>query len=301
MSIAGGLPSAVDRAHATGCDTLQIFTKSSGQWHARPLPPDEVERFRALASAHGIRPLVAHASYLINVASPDPALRRRSAAALTEELDRADALGLLGVILHPGSFTTGTEHDGLRLVTQAIDEVFESRSTGGAKLLLEHTAGQGTNLGHRFEHLASVIDGSAASSRLGVCLDTCHVLAAGYDIASPDGYARTIDEFDAHIGLSRLMVIHLNDSKHPCGSRKDRHDHIGHGWVGLPAFERILGDSRLASLPMILETPKADRDGSRTAAADPDDLRNLAALRALLAESGAGRAHDGSPKTSASK
>jgi deoxyribonuclease-4 len=282
MSIAGGLPRAVERAHATGCDTLQIFTKSSGQWRARALPPDEVNAFRARATELGIGPIVAHASYLINLAAPDPDLRRRSIAALTGELDRADALGLAGVVLHPGSYTTGTERGGLRRVAAAIEEVFESRPPGGAGLLLEHTAGQGTNLGHRFEHLSVLLDGNAATDRLGICLDTCHLLAAGYDIATADGYARTFDEFDARIGLSRLKVLHLNDSKHPCGSRKDRHDHIGQGCVGLEAFGRLVCDARLAAVPMILETPKAARDAGRVVAADPADLRNLATLRALI-------------------
>lgn len=282
MSIAGGLPRAVERAHATGCDTLQIFTKSSGQWRARALPPDEVNAFRARATELGIGPIVAHASYLINLAAPDPDLRRRSIAALTGELDRADALGLAGVVLHPGSYTTGTERGGLRRVAAAIEEVFESRPPGGAGLLLEHTAGQGTNLGHRFEHLSVLLDGNAATDRLGICLDTCHLLAAGYDIATADGYARTFDEFDARIGLSRLKVLHLNDSKHPCGSRKDRHDHIGQGCVGLEAFGRLVCDARLAAVPMILETPKAARDAGRVVSADPADLRNLETLRALI-------------------
>ena len=282
LSIAGGLPRAVERAHATGCDTLQIFTKPAGQWRARALPPDEVNAFRARAAELGIRPIVAHASYLINLAAPDPDLRRRSIGALTGELDRADALGLAGVVLHPGSYTTGTEHGGLRLVAAAIEEVFESRPPGGAGLLLEHTAGQGTNLGHRFQHLSVLLDANAATDRLGICLDTCHLLAAGYDIATADGYARTLDEFDERIGLSRLQVLHLNDSKHPCGSRKDRHDHIGQGCVGLEAFGRLVRDPRLAAVPMILETPKAARDTGRVVAADPADLRNLETLRSLI-------------------
>ena len=282
MSIAGGLPCAVERAHASGCDALQIFTKSSGQWRARALPADEVDTFRTRATALGIWPIVAHASYLINVAAPDPVLRQRSIAALTVELDRADALGLEGLVLHPGSYTTGTEQEGLRLVAAAIEDVLEPRPAGGARLLLEHTAGQGTNLGHRFQHLSVLIDGSGAADRLGICLDTCHLLAAGYDIATADGYARTFDEFDKQIGLSRLKAIHLNDSKHPCGSRKDRHDHIGEGWVGLEAFERLLRDARLDALPMILETPKAEREAGRTVAADPADLRNLERLRELM-------------------
>ena len=281
MSIAGGLPLAVERARAADCDTLQIFTKSASQWRARPLPAAEVTAFRASASDLDIRPIVAHASYLINLAAPNPALRQRSINALAEELDRADALGLLGVVLHPGSYTTGTEESGLRLVSEAIDEVFASRGNG-TELLLEHTAGQGTNLGHRFEHLATIIGGTSAKERLGICLDTCHLLAAGYDIATPDGYSRTFDDFEAQVGLDRLRVLHLNDSKHPCGSRRDRHDHIGRGWVGLETFGRLLQDPQLAHLPMVLETPKEQRQPGKATEVDPADTQNLATLRQLL-------------------
>ena len=281
MSIAGGLPLAVERARAADCDTLQIFTKSASQWRARPLPAAEVTAFRASASDLDIRPIVAHASYLINLAAPNPALRQRSINALADELDRADALGLLGVVLHPGSYTTGTEESGLRLVSEAIDEVFASRGNG-TELLLEHTAGQGTNLGHRFEHLATIIGGTSAKEHLGICLDTCHLLAAGYDIATPDGYSRTFDDFEAQVGLDRLRVLHLNDSKHPCGSRRDRHDHIGRGWVGLETFGRLLQDPQLAHLPMVLETPKEQRQPGKATEVDPADTQNLATLRQLL-------------------
>ncbi|HJO38714.1 MAG: deoxyribonuclease IV [Vicinamibacterales bacterium] len=281
MSIAGGLPRAVERGRATGCDALQIFTKSASQWRARPLPAEEIATFRARAEEFDIHPIAAHASYLINLAAPDPTLRDRSIAALTDELDRADALGLLGVVLHPGSYTTGTEADGLRLVTEAIDAIFSTR-VAGTKLLLEHTAGQGTNLGHRFEHLATIIDGASARDRLGVCLDTCHLLAAGYDIALEQGYADTFDAFESLIGLDRLHLLHLNDSKFACGSRRDRHDHIGRGWVGLKTFARLLGDPRLAGLPMVLETPKDNRQNPAATTPDPADLRNLQALRDLM-------------------
>ena len=281
MSIAGGLACAVERAHAAGCATLQIFTKSASQWRARPLAEAEVDAFRARVKETGVRPVVAHASYLINVAAPGRALQRRSIAALGEEMDRAEALGLLGLVLHPGSYTTGTEAGGLRLIADAIGEVLADRPDGCALLLLEHTAGQGTNLGHRFEHLAAIIDRVHRSTRIGICLDTCHVLAAGYDIASERGYAETFRQFEATVGMSRLKVIHLNDSKHPCGSRRDRHDHIGRGWVGLKTFRRLLRDPRLADLPMILETPKSRAQTASTDVVDPDDTRNLNTLRTL--------------------
>jgi deoxyribonuclease-4 len=293
LSIAGGLPRAVDRAEASGCQALQIFTKSAGQWRARELPPEEIALFRARVRQTRIRPVIAHNSYLINVAAADPLLRRKSIIALTEEYDRAEVLGLDGLVMHPGSFTSGTEADGLRLIAEALGEVLASRPTANAMLILEHTAGQGTNLGHRFEHLAAIIDGLSGSPRVGVCLDTCHLLTAGYDICSEAGYRETFRQFNAIVGMPRLKAFHLNDSKKPCGSRVDRHEHIGKGCLGLDPFRRILNDRRFAKLPMLLETPKLDTSESRRRSdVDPLDRMNLNVLRKLLNQS---------PKTSASK
>jgi len=286
MSIAGGLPRAVERARAAGCDTLQIFTKSSGQWRARPLPAAEIEEFKRLSAEMDIRPVMAHASYLINLGTPDVTLWDQSRAALGEELDRAEALGLLGLVLHPGSYTTSTEEDGLARITEGLVAVLASRRDQQTRLLLEHTAGQGTNLGYTFEQLETIIGGverSGRATRIGVCLDTCHLLAAGYDLGSQTGYADTMGRLDACVGLDRLQAIHLNDSKTPLGSRVDRHAHIGSGHVGLEAFRRLLTDSRLDQVPMVLETPK---DRSRKPVgieADPMDLENLRTLRALMA------------------
>ena len=293
LSIAGGLFRAVDRAAATGCEALQIFTKSAGQWRARILPRDEILRFRRRVRETGIRPVVAHNSYLINVAAADPVLRRKSIDALGEELDRAQALGLDGLVMHPGSYTAGTEHDGLRLIAEALAEILASRPRCRTRLLLEHTAGQGTNLGHRFEHLAEIIERLGGSRRVGVCLDTCHLLTAGYDICSPEGYARTFKSFGSMVGFGRLAVFHLNDSKKPCGSRVDRHEHIGKGCLGLEPFRRLLTDRRCAALPLLLETPKLETPESRRRSdIDPLDEMNLRTLRSLI---------DHSPKTSASK
>ena len=204
MSTAGGLPRALDRAVATGCAAIQIFCKSSSQWRGRPLQAEETSHFRQRAVETGIGPNVAHASYLINLASPDAALRQRSVDALLDEMQRADALGLSGVVLHPGAYTTSNAEAGLARISDGIQEVFSRQTPGSAQLLLEHTAGQGTVLGYRFEHLRSVFDALDDSSRLGVCLDTCHLVAAGYDIISEEGYARVFDEFDAVVGLGRL-------------------------------------------------------------------------------------------------
>jgi deoxyribonuclease-4 len=283
LSISGGLPRAVDRAVASRCEALQIFTKSAGQWRARVIPDDEMVLFRRRVADTGIHPVIAHNSYLINIAAAAPALREQSLAALLEEYDRADALGLQGLVMHPGSFTTSTESEGLRLIASGLRALLRTRRRAAPLVLLEHTAGQGTNLGHRFEHLATIIEGLDGSARVGVCLDTCHLLAAGYDICSEEGYLQTFREFDRLVGLDRLKAFHLNDSKKPCGSRVDRHEHIGKGCLGLEPFRRIVTDPRFAGLPMLLETPKLDTPESRRRSdVDPWDARNLRTLRRLM-------------------
>jgi deoxyribonuclease-4 len=282
LSIAGGLPRAIDRARASKCEALQIFTKSAGQWRARALPAEEIALFREKAATARM-PIVAHNSYLINIAAADATLRARSIVALGEELDRAEALGLDGLVMHPGAFTSGTEAEGLRLIAEGIGIVLAERPEARARLLLEHTAGQGTTLGHRFEHLAEIIGRLDGTPRVGVCLDTCHLLSAGYDICSADGYEQTFAAFDRLIGIERIAAFHLNDSKKPCGSRVDRHEHIGKGCLGLEPFRRILNDSRFTGLPMLLETPKLETPESRRRSdADPWDMRNLRTLRKLV-------------------
>ena len=283
LSIAGGLPRAVDRAVASRCDALQIFTKSAGQWRARPLPIDEIVLFRRRVSETGLHPVIAHNSYLINVAAADPALRERSQLALEEEYDRAEALGLAGLVMHPGSYTTGSEQEGLGRVAAGLQRLLRARPSAAALILLEHTAGQGTNLGHRFEHLAAILERLDGSPRVGVCLDTCHLLAAGYDIRSEEGYTATFADFDRLIGTGRIKAFHLNDSKKPCGSRVDRHEHIGKGCLGLAPFRRLLQDPKWAGLPMLLETPKLETPESRRRSdVDPLDARNLRTLRRLM-------------------
>jgi deoxyribonuclease-4 len=282
MSIAGGLPLAVDRAVAHGCDALQIFSKSSSQWRARPLDRPEIREFRARVERAALAAVVAHASYLINLGSAAPALRAQSLEAFGIEIDRAEALGLLGVVIHPGCYTTGTEDDGLRLVAEAIRDTLRSRRRGRALVLLEHTAGQGTALGWRFEQLARVIGHLDGDPRVGVCLDTCHLFAAGYDLANERGYRHTFDRFRRTVGLDRLRVLHLNDSKKPLGSRRDRHEHIGRGELGLDAFRRLVNDRRFSRLPMLLETPKTEGRTAKSVAVDPLDEMNLKTLRGLV-------------------
>jgi deoxyribonuclease-4 len=212
MSIAGGLPLAIARAQIHGCETLQIFSKNASQWRARPLPASEISEFRDAAKKAAIAPIVAHASYLINLATTSDTLRAQSIAALGEEVDRAEALGLLGVVLHPGARMAAPVDQALSLISSALTQVLKSRPRGKTMILIEHTAGQGSTMGASFEEVAAMIDGVKNSKRLGVCLDTCHLLASGYNLCTEDGYNATFATFDALIGFDRLKVFHLNDS-----------------------------------------------------------------------------------------
>jgi deoxyribonuclease-4 len=282
MSVAGGVSKAVDRAEAHGCEALQIFTKNGNRWLGKPLDPEEVARFRARLEETAIGPAVSHASYLINLATTFEPLRRQSIDAFVDELDRAEVLGLKGVVIHPGTCTAGSEEEGLRLVADAIRQALAARPRSRTLVLLEHTAGQGRTLGYRFEHLAAVIDHVDGSPRVGVCLDTCHLVASGYDIGTESGYRETFEAFDRSVGIGRLKVFHANDSKRPCASRVDRHEHIGRGCLGEEPFRRLLHDSRFSGLPLLIETeksPASSRPGS--VHPDPLDVRNLDTLRRL--------------------
>jgi deoxyribonuclease-4 len=282
MSVAGGLPRAVERAVAHRCDALQIFAKNASQWRGRVIPPPEIREFRAKVRAARIGPVVSHASYLINLATTMPALRQQSLEAMGDELDRAEALGLFGVVLHPGCYTAGNEADGLELIAEGLLELLRARRRGHTMVLLEHTAGQGTALGATFEQLASIIAKMNGHRRVGVCLDTCHLIASGYDLSSPEGYASTFAQFGRLVGFDRLKMFHLNDSKRPLGSRVDRHEHIGQGCLGLEPFRRIVNDRRFRGLPMLLETPKEEGRSASRIEIDRLDERNLETLRGLL-------------------
>jgi deoxyribonuclease-4 len=282
MSVAGGLPRAVERAVVHRCDALQIFAKNANQWRGRELPREEVREFRAKVRAAGIGPVVSHASYLINLASAHAALRQQSLDAMGDEIDRAEALGLLGVVLHPGAYTVGSEAEGLTLIAAGLLDLLRERRRGRTMILLEHTAGQGTVLGSTFEQLASIIAKMNDHRRVGVCLDTCHLLASGYDIVSPEGYASTFKQFGRIVGFERLKAFHMNDSKRPLGSRVDRHEHIGQGHLGLEPFRRIVNDRRFRDLPMLLETPKGEGKATGPITIDPMDERNLNTLRGFL-------------------
>jgi deoxyribonuclease-4 len=284
MSVAGGLPRAVERAVVHRCQALQIFAKNASQWRGRELPRQEIREFRAKLDAAGIWPVVSHGSYLINLATTNPALRSQSMEAMGDELDRAEALGLLGVVLHPGAYTVGSEAEGLKLIADALLTLLRARRRRKTMVLLEHTAGQGTVLGSTFEQLASIIAKMNDHPRVGVCLDTCHLIASGYDLCSEAGYASTFTQFGRLVGFERLKAFHLNDSKKPLGSRIDRHEHIGQGHLGLEPFRRIVNDPRFRDLPMLLETPKGEGKATGPIVLDPLDDRNLNTLRGLIAE-----------------
>jgi deoxyribonuclease-4 len=283
MSVAGGLPRAVERAIAHRCDAFQIFAKNANQWQGRPLLSAEIREFRAKVKAARIGPVVSHASYLINLATASPGLHQQSMDAMGDELDRAEALGLLGVVLHPGCYTQGDEAAGLTRIADGLLDLLRNRRRGRTMILLEHTAGQGTALGATFEQLASIIAKMNDHRRVGVCLDTCHLLASGYDVCSPEGYAETFEQFGRLVDFDRLKVFHLNDSKRPLGSRVDRHQHIGQGCLGLEPFRRIVNDPRFRGLPMLLETPKEEGRAKAVTEVDRFDEANLNILRGLIA------------------
>lgn len=275
-SIAGGLHRAVQRAAAARCDCLQLFTKNNNQWQAKPLTPQQADEFRQALREHGISHPVAHDSYLINLASPDKTLWRKSIDAFVDELQRADRLGLLYVVTHPGAYTTSSLAQGIARVVQALDEVHRQTRGVSVQCLLETTAGQGTCVGWQFEQLAEILARVKDPERLGICVDTCHVFAAGYPLASKKDYRETMKALDATVGLRQVKMFHLNDSKRELGSRVDRHEHIGRGQIGLEAFRRLVNDRRFTQIPMYLETPKGIEDGVDL------DVKNLTLLRGLI-------------------
>jgi deoxyribonuclease-4 len=298
MSIAGGFHKAVEAAAALGMDTVQLFTASPQNWPvsrdqprssarahsprdrqrsaATTISDEQSQRFRDSLQAGKISFPLAHSSYLINLAAADAALWKKSIAAMLIELQRAGALGIAYVVVHPGAFTTGTETQGLRKIIRAIDEIHRQTTPADALILLENTAGQGSCLGWRFEQLARILDGLRDPDRVGVCLDTCHAFAAGYPLATARDYRAMMQALESTVGLDRVRAIHLNDSKRELGARVDRHEHIGRGQIGLAGFQRILRDRRFANVPMYLETPKGTNDG------EPWDAINLRVLRDLL-------------------
>jgi len=273
MSIAGGLHLALERGRRLGCGAVQLFVKNTNQWRLRAIPEDEVSLFREGSRVFPPSFIVAHASYLVNLASSDDALRERSIAGFGEEMKRARSLGIPHIVVHPGSHRGAGAAEGIRLVAGSVDALLAELGSPGPTILLETTAGQGNTLGRTFEELALIIEAVRLPEAVGVCFDTCHVFAAGYDIRTRRAYRETLRRFDEIVGLERLRVFHLNDSLRELGSRVDRHTHIGKGRLGLDAFSFLVNDERFFDRPMILETPKGP-DGRL-------DRRNLAVLRGL--------------------
>ncbi len=281
-SVSGGLHLAFERILQVGGESLQIFTRNQRQWKAAPLSKEEVAEFTLAWKEAGNMPVASHASYLINLGSSKPEQAEKSVVGLADELQRCALLGISFVVFHPGSHGGAGVEQGLANVTAHLDQVIERAGDGcrAVTVLLETTAGQGTGLGYRFEELAYVLENTKYTDRLGVCVDTCHIFAAGYDIRTPQTYAATFAEFDRLIGIDRIRFFHLNDSKKELGSRVDRHEHIGKGCIGLDGFRALVNDPRFSGHAMTLETPK----GKELA----EDRENLAVLRSLLAEQSGG-------------
>ncbi len=256
MSIGGGMHRAIERARSIECSAMQIFVKNNMQWFARPLSAAEIKDFRDHPQRAELGFVFAHANYLINLAATNPQFHANSIRALAEELTRADQLGLPFLVLHPGAHLGAGEEAGLKKIVQSIDQVFARIPKVKTQIALETTAGQGTCLGEKFQHLAYLIANAREPERLCVCLDTAHVFAAGYDLTSAAGTRQTLREFDRLVGLQHLAALHLNDSKTGRGSRVDRHEHIGKGQIGLEAFRVIMRDRRFGKIPKVLETPK---------------------------------------------
>ncbi len=275
MSIAGGYHKAVRTAHECKCDCVQLFTKNNNQWRAKPITDEDVQLFRDAIEEHRISHSVSHSSYLLNLASPDDELWKKSIDGFVVELQRAELLGIPFVVIHPGSYTTSSETAGIKRIIRALNDVHRQTS-GAAQCLLETTAGQGSNLGWRFEHLADMIDGVREPDRVGICLDTCHIFAAGYPLGTERDFRATMAALNKTVGIKKVKAIHLNDSKRELGARVDRHDHIGRGKMGLAPFRFLLNDRRFHRIPMYLETPKGQENGVEL------DVINLRRLRRLV-------------------
>jgi deoxyribonuclease-4 len=273
-SIAGGVDKAIERGKQATCDTIQIFNKSNNQWRAAKLKPEEIDRYFMLIEETGVTVATSHTSYLINIASPDPALNWKSYRSLKEEMQRCETLRIPNLVMHPGSHVGSGEEAGMDRIVDNLNRLFEELPDNHVTLLLETTSGQGSNLGYTFEQLAYMIDRVDDKERIGVCLDTCHIFAAGYPITDHKDYLQTMKTFDEIVGLKRLKIIHMNDSMKEFGSRRDRHQHIGKGFIGLEGFRNFVNDTRLENVPMILETPKGEEL--------IEDIENLKVLRSLV-------------------
>jgi deoxyribonuclease-4 len=274
MSISGGLSKAIDRGSAAGCGVIQIFTQNSNQWRGKAVSDSEVSLFREKREAAGLVDIVSHDIYLINLAAAPGEVRDKSLTGFLEEMERCARLGIDKIVMHPGSHVGEGEETGIKRIIEAFDHLLEKGKDFTGKVLLETTAGQGTNIGYRFEHLGEIRDRSAFPDRFAFCFDTCHTFAAGYDFTTAEGYRQVFADFDRILGLENLLAFHFNDSKKGLGSRVDRHEHIGQGVLGLSGFRFLMNDERFVSVAKILETPKGDNDEM--------DAINLKTLRDLV-------------------
>lgn len=273
MSIAGGMDKAIERGASVNCRTIQIFLKNNNQWKGKRISEDERREFRRAEEETGIEPIFAHSCYLINLAATDAGICKKSVAAMADEMERAEFLGVPFIVFHPGAHVGAGEEAGMRKIGDAVNGLIRRTRKLRVKLAYETTAGQGSSIGYCFEHLRRLLDMATDPERVGVCFDTCHVFAAGYDLRTQESYNKTMKTFDDLVGLDRILGFHINDSKKPLGSRRDRHEHIGKGLLGAKAFGFLLRDQRFAHVPKVLETPKG-----------PDlkeDKENLARLRRL--------------------
>ena len=275
MSIAGEVGEAFNRGKQVGCECIQIFTKSSRQWASKAYSNEEIETFKRNRIESGIKTVIAHDSYLVNLGAPDDAMRLKSVKGLIDELHRCETLGVPTLVAHPGAHVGSGIENGIKTIAKSIDEAHAACKGFKVNIALEITAGQGSTLGHTFEQMAQIFDAVVENERMRLCFDTEHAFAAGYDLRTPEGYEKTFDELDKHVGLKRLAAFHLNDSIKDFHSRVDRHQHIGKGFIGLDAFRRLLNDQRFFGLPMCLETPKGPEM--------KEDVENLATLRSLFA------------------
>ena len=274
MSIDGGIHTAFERGTRVGCTTIQVFVKNNNRWKARALTTGDIEMYRSEEQKSGIAPVIAHAAYLINLGAADPSILKKSREAFVDELRRCEELGIRGLNVHPGSHVGAGEEEGIRRIAESVNIAHEQTAGFATRTVLETTAGQGSALGYTFEQLREIINRVEEQSRMAVCIDTCHLLAAGYDIRTQGGWEATMKQFDDVLGLQRLIAVHMNDSRKDLGSRVDRHEHIGKGCIGLEGFRAIMNDERLASIPKILETPKSEDMH--------EDVENLAVLRGLV-------------------
>jgi deoxyribonuclease-4 len=273
QSIAGGIHTAFERARQAGCVTLQVFVKNNNQWKGKPLTDEDIANYKMAASKSNISPVIAHSCYLINLCAVDADILSKSRATYLDELQRCEVLGIPYFNFHPGSHLGKGEEEGIKGIVESLNLIHDQSKGFTTLSVLETTAGQGSAIGYRFEHLRAIIDAVDAPERMAVCIDTCHIFAAGYDIRTQQEYERTMTEFDDVVGLDRLVAIHINDSKRDLGSRVDRHEHIGKGAIGVEGFRLLIADERLKDIPKILETPKGEDL--------EEDRMNLKVLREL--------------------